>query len=61
MWQSTEHLTYMEVTPVDDIKEHYAGDECWCTPRVENIAGGKPDTMIVHNSADNREKYEGVL
>lgn len=47
--------TYFEILPQDDIREHFAGDECWCNPRIEYEPDGQPDQMIVHNAKDNRE------
>lgn len=42
-----------EVLPVDDIKEHGLGVECWCKPELNAL-----DRTIVHNSADGRESVE---
>lgn len=54
-WESIDMGLYFEITPVGDLKEHYAGDECWCEPRIEYVPDGTPDRMIIHNAADNRE------
>jgi hypothetical protein len=43
----------MEVTPIDDSREHEAGEGCWCTPTVQS-------GVIVHNSLDGRERVETV-
>jgi hypothetical protein len=48
-WRLLE--TPLEVVPLDDLREHIEGDGCWCRPRVD-------EGVIVHNSADGREKYE---
>lgn len=40
-----------EVTPIDDLKPHKAGADCWCNPIVD-------DDIIIHNAMDKREKYE---
>lgn len=64
-----EHI--QEITPINDSKEHFKGDECWCSPRTEAyLQDGYPiniqcsdgytrgQLVIVHNAQDNREKYE---
>jgi hypothetical protein len=55
---------YMEIVPQDDLREHVAGDECWCNPKIENY---DPDAneeynspIITHHSADNREITEPI-
>ena len=41
-----------EVTPIDDLKPHIQGANCWCRPFDD--AG-----VLVHNALDAREKtYE---
>lgn len=45
------------VLPYRDLKEHEDGERCWCKPKVERYNNG--NTLIVHNSADGREFYEG--
>lgn len=47
-WLTTDHDSYVEVKPLNDTKEHYAGDECWSHPRVERQQGSRP--LISHNS-----------
>lgn len=59
-WAVTDRLTFIEVTPIRDIKQHFLGDECWCGPVVDTIPGGLPDLMITHNAADERELTEKV-
>jgi len=40
------------VIPIDDLYEHEVSAQCWCLPTTES------ETVIVHNAADEREKYE---
>ena len=45
-----------EVMPINDIKWHIPGYDCWCNPRLDE------DCILVHNSMDNRENtYEKGL
>ena len=60
-WYSMERPTYMEVLPVHDVREHYAGDECWCIPTVEIIEGGKPDRIISHNKNDVPDIFSAII
>lgn len=53
-WKSEDFDGYVEVAPIGDVKEHLAGDECWCSPVTEQN-GGRP--MIVHNVWDNCKSY----
>lgn len=55
-WQWVDYDQYVEVVPLNDIKEHYAGDECWCEPRRVDDEGERP--VISHNAADKRELTE---
>jgi hypothetical protein len=41
----------VDVIPVNDLRDHVYGGECWCKP-VDD------EGMWVHNSADGREKLE---
>lgn len=41
----------IQVAPLDDTRTHVADSTCWCDPNIQ-------DDVLVHNSADNREKYE---
>lgn len=52
------YLTFVEVVPINDTKEHWLGDECWCLPVKTRILGGIPDLMFTHNSSDRREAIE---
>jgi hypothetical protein len=57
-WKTEDFDTYVEVVPLDDTKEHFAGDECWCDPKTTQDDNARP--VISHNSADGREKYEAT-
>lgn len=51
----------VHVYPVGDIKEHITDDSapCWCHPEEELDQDGPEDVLlIVHNAADQRERYE---
>ncbi|MDT8311914.1 MAG: hypothetical protein RQ732_10745 [Methylophaga sp.] len=39
------------VVPIDDLREHESNQDCWCSPSLD-------DGVFVHNSLDQREKYE---
>ena len=54
MWITIQYLSIFDIYPVEDIREHYMGDECWCNPRLEPV-DGTPGLMIVHTALDNRE------
>ena len=41
------------VMPVNDLKKHREGLNCWCNPKSEIQIGG--EEVITHNSADMRE------
>lgn len=55
-WQFIKYETFVDIFPLEDIKDHGLGDECWCEPQVRREAGFLP--MITHNSADRRELSE---
>ena len=57
-WQAIDHDQFVDITPVDDAREHELGDECWCTPRVDR-SEARP--MIIHSSADRREVFEQLM
>jgi hypothetical protein len=40
-----------EVMPLDDFHEHDESPECWCQPFWDGV-------VLVHNSADGRERRE---
>lgn len=48
-WKAEDFGQYVEVVPINDIKSHYAGDECWCEPEVERVEDGRP--VITHNQS----------
>ena len=52
-WRSEDLGAFVEVSPVDDVKEHASGDECWCNPVTEY--NDRP--LIVHNLQDNCKSY----
>jgi hypothetical protein len=58
VWQAVEYLTFVEVVPVDDDREHLLGDECWCNPTVEIAPNEFAKSLITHHSHDGREQYE---
>ena len=41
------------VMPVNDLREHDDSKNCWCNPLYD-----QEDNIYIHNSMDNREKYE---
>jgi hypothetical protein len=43
------------VIPIGDTREHVASHNCWCKPDLED---GDEGEVWVHNSHDEREKYE---
>lgn len=48
----SEELKPLHVYPIGDLRPHEAdGKQCWCHPTED-------DGVIVHNSMDEREKYE---
>ncbi|WP_329131546.1 hypothetical protein OG552_10485 [Streptomyces sp. NBC_01476] len=53
----------MHVTPINDLIEHdTSGDsDCVCGPRTRPVEknGGGMGWVVVHNSLDGRERYEG--
>lgn len=50
----------VHVYPIDDLREHSTNDvDCWCIPRIDD---SNPNCwVIIHNSADGREKDEENL
>ena len=50
-------MSAVHVVPINDVRAHDESDgaTCWCAPRVLEEAGGH---VIVHNSADGRERWE---
>ena len=56
-------MSIVHVTPINDRREHTDnGADCWCEPRVLDHGvgdAGNPARVIVHHSADGRERHEG--
>lgn len=62
-WQKDGELLgdrYMQVLPINDIKQHQEGDECWCHPRVWYAEDGDETPIITHHAADKREESEDI-
>jgi hypothetical protein len=53
----TQRVLGIEVSPKGDIKPHISDEMCECCPKIETI-NGVP--MLIHNSFDGRERYEGL-
>jgi hypothetical protein len=55
-------MSVVHVVPVNDLREHTeTGADCWCEPRVLDEGtdpAGEPARVIVHSSADGRERWE---
>ena len=41
----------VHVLPVEDLRDHYAGADCWCRPTED-------EGIAVHSSLDQRELVE---
>jgi len=52
---STVKPFMVDIWPLNDLKQHYLGDECWCNAKVKFVDGCP---VITHNSKDLREKPE---
>ena len=48
-WQAQNNPP--EVTPINDLREHIPGVDCWCQPFMD-------EDVIVHNALDGRERFE---
>jgi len=60
----TEWPDEMHRIPVDDLKEHDIGAECWCKPRLEHhrCAEHGLHFMFYHRALDGRDYYhDGVV
>jgi hypothetical protein len=55
--RQTQRIVGIEVVPKDDVKPHISDEFCECCPKVEKTEGVP---MLVHNSFDGRERWEGV-
>lgn len=51
MWLSLPLDQCVHVMPVEDLREHVCGDDCWCSPTDD-------EGVIIHNSMDGREFFE---
>lgn len=49
MWKVDFHATQTHVWPLDDLREHYMGFECWCNPPVD----AEEPTLVIHNSGQD--------
>lgn len=48
------------VVPTNDLRPHVEkGLRCWCQPDIQQHDNG--NVLVVHNSADGREFYEGEV
>jgi hypothetical protein len=48
-----DKLMRNHVYPVSDLRKHETeGEDCWCQPIIDEYG------VVVHNSMDQREKYE---
>ena len=50
-WVAEKTGNFVDVKPVNDMKEHINGEDCWCQPSYEN-------GVFTHNAMDCREEYE---
>ena len=46
-------LAKVHVYPVNDLRPHTL-ENCWCDPQPDDVNGD----ILVHSSADEREKFE---
>lgn len=63
-------MSHVHVLPVDDLRPHEErGADCWCEPSIVDcgqeydeagLPTGRPARVIVHHSADGRERHEGA-
>jgi hypothetical protein len=51
----TQRVVGIEVEPKNDIGPHISDELCECRPTIEMVEGVP---MLIHNSFDDREKYE---
>lgn len=42
----------IDITPVNDLKEHKQGEKCWCNPVLNDYG------CWIHNAKDERELTE---
>lgn len=46
--------TASDVIPLNDLRDHVCGSQCWCNPVEDDEVVG----LFVHKSADGRELFE---
>jgi hypothetical protein len=49
MWKGL--INSLEVIPLDDLRDHVEGDNCWCKPEMK-------DDVLCHHAMDGRYEYE---
>jgi len=49
-------MSDIHILPIDDLREHVELRQCPCRPRVDDVEG---TAIVVHNSYDGREYFEG--
>jgi hypothetical protein len=57
-WLAIGHSSphrWAEIVPINDLRQHEPGKDCWCSPDIEDE---KDELIIIHNSLDEREKFE---
>jgi hypothetical protein len=52
-----ERVVRMHLVPNADLREHELGEACWCKPEEDDES---EVPFWVHNSADNRERFEAL-
>jgi hypothetical protein len=60
MWESIWQTGEVHVWPLNDLIAHES-DNCVCLPRTEPVErdeDGYVGWVVIHNSWDNRERYE---
>jgi hypothetical protein len=50
----------LHVVPIDDLAEHKLSLDCECIPAVDEKPAYTGGLLIVHNSYDQRELWEGT-
>lgn len=56
-WQFSRVGAMIDILPIEDSKEHYSGDECWCSPLFLQVKTQKGTTRFIttHEPDDLRE------
>lgn len=52
----TMNCSYINVMPINDLKEHIESKKCWCNPTIQENGH-----LIIHNSLDRRETFENLM